>query len=77
MCMVTSGGRFNIRRRSLALAGPPISAKKWGGGEGVGVRLFGTVRLFKRIRYLNCLRPFSHTIDRFEVQGVVKNIYID
>ena len=24
--LVTSGGRFNIRRRSLALAGPPISA---------------------------------------------------
>ena len=30
--LVTSGGRFNIRRRSLALAGPPISAKNRGGG---------------------------------------------
>ena len=26
LVLVTSGGRFNIRRRSLALAGPPISA---------------------------------------------------
>ena len=32
--MVTSGGRFNIRRQSLALAGPPISAKNRGGGGG-------------------------------------------
>ena len=37
--LVTSGGRFNIRRRSLALAGPPISANNRG-----GVRLFRTVR---------------------------------
>ena len=44
--LVTSGGRFNIRRRSLALAGPQISAK-----NRRGVRLFGTVHLFKRIRY--------------------------
>ena len=28
--LVTSGGRFNIRRRPLALAGPPISAKNRG-----------------------------------------------
>ena len=41
---VTSGGRFNIRRQSLVLAGPPISAKNRG-----GLRLFGTVRLIKRI----------------------------
>ena len=33
--MVTSGGIFNIRRQSLALAGPPISAKDR------GVHLFG------------------------------------
>ena len=28
--LVTSGGRFNIRRQSLALAGPPISTKNRG-----------------------------------------------
>ena len=29
--VVTSGGRFNVRRQSLALAGPPISAQiRWG-----------------------------------------------
>ena len=43
LVLVTSGGRFNIRRRSLALAGSPISAKNG------GVRLFGTVRLIGRI----------------------------
>ena len=36
-----------MRRQSLALAGPPIYA------ENRGVRLFGTVRLFKRIRYVD------------------------
>ena len=46
MCLVTSGGRFNIRRRSLALAGPPISPKNRG-----WVRLMGTMRLIKRLRY--------------------------
>ena len=30
LVLVTSGGRLNIRRRSLALAGPPISAKNRG-----------------------------------------------
>ena len=30
--LVTSGGIFNIRRRSLALAGPQISAKNRGLG---------------------------------------------
>ena len=30
MFLVTSGGRFNIRRRPLALAGPPTSAKNRG-----------------------------------------------
>ena len=42
------GGIFNIRRRSLALAGPPKSAKNRGGG----VHLFKTVRLIGRILYL-------------------------
>ena len=30
LVLVTSGARFNIRRQSLALAGPPISAKNRG-----------------------------------------------
>ena len=45
---VTSGGKFNMRRRCLALAGPPKSAKN----RGVGVCLFKTVRLIGRIRYI-------------------------
>ena len=32
MVWVTSGGKFNMRRQSLALAGPPKSAKEKGGG---------------------------------------------
>ena len=48
---VTSGGKFNMRRRSLVLAGPPKSAKTRRGGG--GVRLLRTVCLIGRIRYLN------------------------
>ena len=44
---VTSGGEsFNIRKRSLVFAGPPISARNRG-----GVRLFGTVRFIGGIWY--------------------------
>ena len=33
LVLVTSGGRFNIRRRSVALAGPQFPQKIGGGGE--------------------------------------------
>ena len=47
MCFGYSEGRFNISRQSLVLAGSQFSQKIGGGG----LHLFGTVRLFKRIRY--------------------------
>ena len=52
-----------MRRRSLALAGPPKSAKNR------GVRLFKTVRLIRRIRYTDycciCIYFANHVFGQY------------
>ena len=77
LVLVTSRGRFNIRIRSLALAGPPISAKNRGDVlirdralnqantvQYPSISYFSIKLFFYQINY-KCVRPSPHDVKSF------------